>query len=415
MCAWAAANSLSMASSDSSGAAEKLVASLAVSARNLAEAPSSMMYGGGLEAQSLATTVLSLCKLGCVDRNALAALEDEAVTRMGKGEFSPRDLDNLSSGYARHELQWSSKSLVVALARAGADAIGKACSTDSNGEEVFAPPRNVGGLLTAVAKLASTAKCCGCEAASTLASTAAVALLRPGRLDDFNLKDLASAAWGLAILGREGRESGSAGAAEAEEEGGAESETILAACMQAVGAAAVPLLAGSGSESSHDVNSVFVAQECSRLLYAMGTAGVRCVPLEEAAGAERDLNFSFGEQIGAVVLKQVLGGTQRQFHLREATGAIAGNGGALFLDAFVCAQWLAKYASSPSAVLNSAVLLKDDGGSAHFNFVHHAAKEIMSWRRLNCVELGAGLGLCSIVAQRLGVNVIATDGEETGE
>jgi hypothetical protein len=54
----------------------------------------------------------------------------------------------------------------------------------------------------------------------------------------------------------------------------------------------------------------------SKLLFAMGQAGVRCAELEEAAGAERSLAFTFADPVGAVSLRQKVGGTQQQVHNR---------------------------------------------------------------------------------------------------
>ena len=321
-CAWAAAHGLAHATHDVGAAVPALCAALAAKASVLALA-------GEMSPQQLATVALSLCKMGCVNREALKAVEDAARKRIK--EFTPQDLDNLASGFARHELQWKSKKLVVALALQGAAAVAR--KDDVGGDAFFqnmervAPPRNVANLLTAVAKLASTAKCCGCQGARTFANASAAALVEAGRLDAFNLKDLANAAWGLAILGREANEK-------------------IAACMRRIGCAAVPLLAAGGSVGSASGASaesgasdgVFLAQECSRLLYAMGTAAVSCPELEAAAGEERELSFAFHAPVGAVTLRQVFGGTHGEYLKREETGAIAGNGGALFEDAYVLAE-----------------------------------------------------------------------------
>ena len=387
-CAWAAAHGLAHATNDVGAALPALCAALAAKAGTLALA-------GEMSPQQLATVALSLCKMGCVDRESLKAVEDAARKRIK--EFTPQDLDNLASGFARHELQWKSKKLVVSLALQGAAAVAR----KEVGDDAFfknmdrvAPPRNVANLLTAIAKLASTAKCCGCQGARTFANASAAALTDEGRLDAFNLKDLANAAWGLAILGREANEK-------------------IAACMRSIGRAAVPLLGGgssstdtAGAGASGASDGVFLAQECSRLLYAMGTAGVSCPELEAAAGEERELSFSFHAPVGTVALRQVFGGTQGEYLKREETGAIAGNGGALFEDAYVLAEWLGRL-SSPAACVRAAASAETTA------FANHVALQHASWRGRSMVELGAGLGLCSIVAQRLGMQVAATDGDES--
>ena len=93
----------------------------------------------------------------------------------------------------------------------------------------------------------------------------------------------------------------------------------------------------------------FNAQETSKLLYALGVSGVRCGALEAAAAQQRAVSFCFAPPVGDVCVQQMIGGTQRAFEVREETGAIAGNGGALFEDAFVLADWLAR-CPAPAAV-----------------------------------------------------------------
>lgn len=162
--------------------------------------------------------------------------------------------------------------------------------------------------------------------------------------------------------------------------------------MPALGRAAADVL-GSG----------FNAQECARILYAMGKSGVECPELTSAAGEPQDLEYTFPAPVGAVALKQQLGGTGAKWDEREGTGAIAGNGGALFEDSYVLAEWLARQSGGPSSVLEAAGMLdaepKLDFGD--------------SWNDVVAVELGAGIGLCSVVSSRLGMKVIATDGDES--
>ena len=128
-------------------------------------------------------------------------------------------------------------------------------------------------------------------------------------LKGFNLRDLANSAWGISILGQ----------GKVHEE-----------CMQAIGQQAVESL------------DRFDAQQTSKLLYAFGLSHIRCPPLERAAGERRWLKFHFAAPVGLVRVQQMIGGTQREHAVREATGAMAGNGGALFEDAFVLAEWLSR-------------------------------------------------------------------------
>eukprot|EP00961_Rhodomonas_salina_P217259 2935667-Rhodomonas_salina.1 len=77
------------------------------------------------------------------------------------------------------------------------------------------------------------------------------------------MKDLSNAAWGLAGLGAASK-----------------------ACMSAIAAVAAERM------------GTFDAQECSRLMFAMGKAGVRSAELEAAASQERELAFAFGGRVG---------------------------------------------------------------------------------------------------------------------
>jgi len=266
-------------------------------------------------------------------------------------KFSPQDLDHFASSFATHDLRCKSPKLVNSLSCAIVLKLG-----------AHFPPRHFANCLTAVAKLfsrlnaASRAKCA--DAAMELSKHAGIRIRTGDYAADFNLRDCAHSAWGLAVIG------------------GAD------ACA----------LKTLGVRGAHELaKSDFNAQECSRLLSAMRAAGADCAELNEAAAEERDLQFDFGGAIGPISVFQVLGGTQLDAGLREQTGAIAGNGGALFEDAAVLSTWLA--GKTPEQI--------------------HARLHKLKWADCSVLELGAGLGLCSIVAGRLGARVTATDGDES--
>jgi hypothetical protein len=346
MCSWAAAQSLA----GSTEAEPSLVRNFtsAVARRTIDTSDS-------MDAQQLSTITLSLIKLGCSDRAVLKNLSK--ASRLKLGDFTGQDLDSLASGFARHELKWRSPKLVAALSLATATLL------QSNGQQ-SPSPRNLANLLSSVAKLSSTCKG-PCEGTKELVCAASREMLQLGCLSDFNLKDLANSAWGFAILGH-----------------------AQQACMLEIGRHAAPLLNG------------FNAQECSRLLFAMRKCGVRCEDLEAAASSEQDITFPFSSAVGPVVIQHVLGGTQLDSNVREDTGAIAGNGGALFLDSFVAAEWLSRQRSPKAAAAEVACMPS-------------ALRSRDSWAGLTLVELGAGAGLCSIVAQKMGMRVVATDGDES--
>jgi hypothetical protein len=326
-------------------------------------------------AQQVATIVLSLTKLGCAatpQQEALQLLSDAAQRLLPLGHFNPQDLDNLASGFSRHELCWRSRKLVQALSEASVAVLARSAAAGS----VF-PPRNLANLLTALAKLKSNLKTRGAkerDGTAALSRAAAADLLRAQRLQEFSMKDCANAGWGLAILG-----------------------DPQPACMAAIGRRAADLLASD--------NKGFNAQECSRLLYGMGVSGVRCLELEQAAGTKRELMFEFPAPIGSVTLLSAMGGTQQEFQKREDTGAVAGNGGALFEDSFVLAEWLARQTSGPAGIAGLPPTLHEQ--------LTQKIQSRHGWSDLIFVELGAGLGLCSIVAQKMGMRVMATDGDES--
>ena len=340
MVTWAAAQALSSSNRPSMADINKLSSGVGDAVCNFAT---------DMDPQQLATITLSLTKLGCASREALKTLAKAARGLIHA--FNAQDLDNLASGFSRHELQFRSPKLVAALAKAGAAIMG----------QQRMPPRNMANLLMAVAKLVSTCKE-ECDGTEELAAAAAEQMTKE-RLADFNLRDLANAAWGLAIM-----------------------QHSQPKCMKRIGRQAAKSI------------GKFNAQEMSKLLYAMGQSGVKCKELEAAAGAQREIAFSFAAPVGEVKVRQILGGTQREYLVREETGAIAGNGGALFEDAFVLAEWLARQRSPARSGVSC---------------LPATLCELESWKDLCLVELGAGLGLCSLVGQRLGMRVTATDGDET--
>jgi hypothetical protein len=142
MCTWAAAQSLSSSVSHDMDDIARFAAAVGEAASTLASADS-------MDAQQLATITLAYTKLGCTTRAHLRCFSHAARERMKTGDFKAQDLDNLASGFGRHELQFKSKKLVTALALAGTELL----------RDARMPPRNAANLLMAVAKLASGTLC----------------------------------------------------------------------------------------------------------------------------------------------------------------------------------------------------------------------------------------------------------------
>ena len=371
MCCWAAAATVSSSSSSGgsgcsgsggsgSGAVDEalspLEAAVAAFAVAAGRAAGALASGGGLEPQQLAMLVLALTKLGCGDRPALRDLS-RACRRLSSTKppsrgpcspccFSPQDLDNIGSGFARHELRWRSAKLVRWLAEAGAAAVARGVTGHGGGGGGGSgwgggggggvSPKNLANLLAAVAKLQSICKeKRACGGGSKALSSAAVAVFAgPGSdsvLAAFNLKDAANAAWGLSLLGPAWGAWGGDAAADAGagcwQDGDA--GAAFAAALRALGTRAASLLtsaAGGGGGDPASGGGVCVAQETSRLLFALAKGGVECPELERAAGQQRQLAFAFPAPVGAVWLTQAPGGTKADATQREGTGAIAGNG-----------------------------------------------------------------------------------------
>jgi len=145
----------------------------------------------------------------------------------------------------------------------------------------------------------------------------------------------------------------------------------------------------------------FNAQECSKLLYAMEKSGVQHDALQAAATKRREQDYSFDGIDEALVITHIIGGGRNLQQTREATGTTGATGGALWEDSHLLAKWFSL--NSQTAHLDDAVRAVLGKKSKHWS---------VPWCGKTVVELGAGLGLCSIVCGALGMHVVATDGDE---
>ncbi|KAJ1471271.1 hypothetical protein T484DRAFT_1844745 [Baffinella frigidus] len=140
MCTWAAAQALATSTAASPPSVASFTAAVSTATNKLADTLEAQQLATlaaaltKLGLRKLTTLAAALTKLGCSERRTLLALAKGARRRVR--EFNAQDLDNLASGFARHELQ------------AGAALFSRE----------RAPPQNIANLLLAIAKLVSTAK-----------------------------------------------------------------------------------------------------------------------------------------------------------------------------------------------------------------------------------------------------------------
>jgi hypothetical protein len=302
----------------------------------------------------------------------------------------PEELEMVATAYARLGLvKWGSQ-LTKAVAAAGARVVG------GGGVGVGGPhlsPRHLTNLVWAVAKLASGCKIgrgrvatdsdvvgfaeaasrqitmrleasCG-AAAGAAAPTAGF----HSRDLSFNPRDLSNASWALLTLGLVDRR-----------------------CLEAIGSAAAPII------------GAFNAQECSKLLGSLDKARVRVKSLEAAASTLREVVFAFPPPVGEMTLQYTAGGGRAiAGGRREETGATAATGFALWEDALALTEWLARLPNPESL---------GHRGGVPAGLLAPSLLALRSWHRVLAVELGAGIGLCAAVATRMGMQVVATDGDQ---
>ena len=340
----------------------------------LAEAASGRAFE--LEPQAIATIALSLVKLGAAnasDKRRSAGVR--ALKRLARAarrvmdQFNFQDLDNLASAYAKlGRPRWGGK-LASSIAAAAV----------AHGAARF-PPRHLANVLWGVAKLAS-----GCKLASgaVVSEPRIVALCQmvssamASRISEYNARDLSNAAWSFLTLGR------------------FERSTMLAIASRAA-----------------STLETFNAQETSKLLYAMRKASVHSAALEAAASKPREHTLDIAPHNGPpILLTHLLGGGRfaaGAASKREETGATAATGGALWEGSLLLAKWLSAHPTPAQASASLPPIGTRLLGSGAWG--GDAATQL-TWLGRTAVELGAGLGLPSIVAGRLGLQTVATDSD----
>eukprot|EP00457_Paulinella_chromatophora_P002154 gb/GEZN01002158.1/.p1 GENE.gb/GEZN01002158.1/~~gb/GEZN01002158.1/.p1 ORF type:complete len:828 (+),score=57.90 gb/GEZN01002158.1/:326-2485(+) len=158
------------------------------------------------------------------------------------------------------------------------------------------------------------------------------------------------------------------------------------------------------AEQAAGLLAEFNAQECAKLLWSFEKAGVKHPGLASAARECRPISFHF-DHIGPtgkdIHLAHIPGGG-RHLSPREATGASGATGGALWEDSRVLAEWLTRH------------LCPGEDRDSLMQQSHQALKGLSDCQKGKvAVELGAGLGLVSIVASLVAdLTSVATDGDD---
>ena len=206
---------------------------------------------------------------------------------------------------------------------------------------------------------------------------AAMGAMSKERVAEFNPRDLTNTSWALAALG--------------------------------VNAEAKPDLVERIGRTARKRLDEFNSQELLKFLGAFERLGGKDSKLAKAVSKQRTLSYEFPAlsthaESSFVKLSSKTPtsyqGTDRVRVDDSCGGWGRGNTGvALWEGSFVLAEWLSRQ-STPTGSDEMAEVMRGAWGP----------NESGGWRGMTGVELGAGLGLPSIVASKLGLEMVVTDG-----
>ena len=297
-------------------------------------------------AQQMATSAHALAKLGIYNASLMNAYKFHATQR--RDEFQPRDVAFLAWAYAKLDVK--APKLFEMFSQVAGDML-------YDPEYQTFTPHHLTMLLWSFAMLSE----------DTEALVPVVIRAMATMIDDFNARDLTNTAWALAALGCDDKSF----------------ITSIGACAQ---------------KKLNEFNS----QELLKFLGSYERLGVEDKSLAEAVSSQRTLTYEFPALGSTIELTaatpQSYKGTDRVRVDDSCGGWGRGNTGvALWEGSFVLAEWLSRQKTP-----HSTAGIKDalDG----------AWGKDANWSGKVGVELGAGLGLPSIVASELGMQMIATDG-----
>ncbi|CAE7569666.1 VCPKMT [Symbiodinium sp. CCMP2592] len=329
----------------------------------------------GLSAQQLATMAWACARLGCRSEAILQDIATAAAPKVARGDFNEQDLVNMAWAYGR--LEFSAEALRKVLAKAATRYLAK---TAQSGRRHSGTGFSASQLAVVAWSLARM----GIRESKTLKFIAEEATQRVSELSPRDVTDIV---WALA-----------------------HSQTPATGFMAAAAGYA------KARQSS------FGTQELLRFLGAFRRAGGDAEAYAEMTSRQQELHYDFPALGGLQVALQAATPGQpsrtrrrvRAAALREqselkgdpqrADGGTTGV--ALWEASFVLAEWLSRQGDGQGGLLACSALqeLLKGAGKA----------QRARWRRWHGkvgVELGAGLGLPSIVASQLGASVVATDGD----
>jgi hypothetical protein len=340
--------------------------------------------------QQLATAAAAFARLGTLHAGLMDATADAVVALPSPREKSlnPQDVSNLAWAFAK--LGCKHKKLFALLADAArchlkhrrdehATDAGK--HEQSQQHAAVYSPQQLTMLVWAFGMLGMGFK-------DEKLLTAAMKSTRV-QLADFNPRDLANMAWAMAALG--------------------------------VQASEKPKLVERFGRAARRRLDAFNSQELLKFLGAFERMGGDDPKLAAAVAGQRTLRYAFpalhiGGGGGSVELSSrtptSYAGTGRARVDDSCNGSGRGNTGvALWEGSFVLAEWLSRQAAPGTS--NEVAAALDGAWTGGRETDVTVGVGGISWRGRTGVELGAGLGLPSIVASRLGLEMVATDGEES--
>ena len=353
--------------------------------------------------QQLATTARAFAKLGKLDLGLMDAIAEAILALPGALEdrVLPQDVANLLWAFAKLGLGETETHVraFAALARAARARLRAArrarASSDDDANPKRAPSARAAYSSRQLVMVAWAHGALGAADAKTLDALASAVR---SALPECNARDLSDAAWAFAALG--------------------------------VTAAQKPRLVARMGRAARRNLETFNAQELLKFLGAFERLGGSDAKLAEAVAKKRSTRYCFpalaraaprgtggnggngareapASPTGAFCSIALASATPQRFEgtskersrVDDSCGGYGrGNTGvALWEGAFVLAEWLSRQTDPGRSKDVSAAVGEAWGGDR-------------GWTGKTGVELGAGLGLPSIVASKLGVEMIATDG-----